>query len=77
MSTQLSAMKERGVKITYVDIDEDYVLFENGVRLPITAYLDDDWEEVDDKLEASYYDFGDEEHGYGTSPLVFVKEELH
>ena len=65
----LIAMKDRGVAISCVHIDKKYVIFDNGLHLKIRLF-DDDGELVDDPDDAAYYEFGNEEMGYGSAPLL-------
>jgi len=65
---QLFAMKDAGISISCVHIDKKYVVFDNGVKLKIRLF-DDDNEEVDDPEDATWYEFGNEEFGFGSSPL--------
>ena len=69
MSNQISAMREQGVRIAAAFIDDGYIVFENGLVLPINGFYDDDDNEVDNCYEASYYEAGDEEHGFVTCPM--------
>ena len=82
MSTQISAMKEQAVRIAAVFIDDGYVVFENGVVLAITGFYDDDDNEVENCYEASYYEAGDDEHGFIVCPMpepdnFLEKERFH
>ena len=66
---QIHAMKEAHVLVAVVCIEKYYVVFDNGVVLPIQGFLDDDRQPTDDGSEMRYYEFGDEVHGYGTGDL--------
>jgi len=46
------------------------VSFENGVEVPILAFLNADNEEVEPE-EADHFDFGTEEFGYGHAPFTY------
>lgn len=65
---QLMAMKDAGVGISCVHIDRKYIVFENGIKKKITLFNDDD-EEVKDVDDATWYQFGDEEFGFGSAPV--------
>lgn len=77
MSTQISAMKEQGVRISAVFIDDGYVVFENGLVLMITGFYDEDDNEVEDIEEACYYEAGDSEHGFISAPIPDLMETFH
>jgi hypothetical protein len=63
---QLFAMKDAGISISCVHIDKKYVIFDNGVKLKIRLFDEYD-DEVDDPEDAVYYEFGDEEFGFGSA----------
>lgn len=67
---QLIAMREAHVRVAVVCIPKLYVVFDNGLKLPIHEFFDDDHEPTDDGYEMRYYTFGDEEHGFGTGDLA-------
>jgi hypothetical protein len=82
MSKQIAAMRERDVRICSVYLDEGYIVFYNGVVLPICGFYDEDDNAVEDLEEASYYEAGDEEHGYVTCPMpeqdhIICRAEYH
>lgn len=69
---QTVAMKEAhvGVALVCAKAKEPYVVFDNGLQLPILGWLDENHEEIDEDDECfcedvEYYEFGDDEHGYG------------
>lgn len=64
---QLNAMKERHIGIAAVCASKNYVVFDNGVKLPITRWFDEHHQPTDDPEQYTYYDFGNEEVGYGTA----------
>ena len=70
---QLAAMREAGVKMALIRIDRMEVLFENGVTVPILAFLDKNNEEVPAE-EADHFDFGTEEFGFGHAPFTYDDE---
>jgi hypothetical protein len=59
-------MKERHIGIAAICCPKMYVVFDNGVRLPILRFLDDDMNPTEDPEQYSYYEFGTDEFGYGT-----------
>lgn len=69
MSKQIAAMKEQGVRIWAVYLDDAYVVFENGLVLPITGFYDGEHNEVEDLDDACYYEAGDDEHGFVACPM--------
>ena len=70
---QLFAMKDAGISISAVHIDKKYIIFNNGVRKKIKLF-DDDNEEVNDLEDATWYEFGDEEFGFGSAPIGDLAE---
>ena len=62
---QICAMKERHIGIACVCTKARYVVFDNGIKLPITGFLDDDHNATDDPEQFSYFEFGTEEFGHG------------
>jgi hypothetical protein len=70
---QLIAMREAGVKMALIRIDRMEVLFENGVTVPIIAFLDENNEEVPAE-EATHFDFGTEEFGFGHALWTYDEE---
>ena len=66
---QIVAMKERHVKVACLSMTCGYVVFDNGVKVPIVGYLDDDHRPVWDMEDARYYEFGTDEFGYGIGDL--------
>jgi hypothetical protein len=65
---QLFAMKDAGISISAVHIDKKYIIFNNGIKKKIRLFDEYD-DEVDDPEDAAYYEFGDEEFGFGSSKL--------
>lgn len=63
---QIHAMKERHIGIAVVCASKRYVVFDNGIKMPIQCFLDDDKNPTDDPEQYSYYEFGTEEFGFGT-----------
>jgi hypothetical protein len=63
------AMKERHVHIAVICMLRRYVVFDNGLKMPITGWLDDDYEPTNDMEEAAFYEFGTPEFGYGIGSL--------
>jgi hypothetical protein len=68
---RIQAMKERHICIAVVCASKGYVVFDNGVKLPIIGWLDDDHKPTEDPEQYSYYEFGTEEFGYGTGDYDF------
>jgi hypothetical protein len=66
---QVIAMKERHVGVAVICMTRRYVVFDNGVVMPITAWLDDDRNKTDDMEQAAFYEFGTPEFGYGIGSL--------
>lgn len=77
MSLQISAMREQGVRISAVFIDDGYIVFENGLVLKIIGFYDENDNEVDDIEEACYYEAGDYEHGFISAPMPDLMETFH
>jgi hypothetical protein len=71
---RINAMKEARVGIACVMLDSRKVVFENGVKVKIRL-LDEDENEVDDPEDATYYEFGDKEFGFGKAKLFHDEEE--
>jgi hypothetical protein len=63
---RLYAMKDADVKIAVIHVDRGYLVFANGVEVGI-RYFDADWQPVADPDEAVWYEFGDDEFGWGTA----------
>lgn len=73
---RLQAMKDQNIRIQIVDDEAMEVVFENGVTLPIQAWLDKDQEvETDDPVDGGWVAFGDDEIGYGYYPIKLISEE--
>lgn len=68
---QIIAMKEAHIGIACVCAKAGYVVFDNGVKLPIYGFLDDDRNPTDDPEQYSYYAFGDDDVGYGIGDYDF------
>lgn len=66
---QIVAMRERHVRVAAICMSKRYVVFDNGVKMPIVGWLDDDHEPVDDLEDAVYYEFGTPVFGYGIGSL--------
>jgi hypothetical protein len=62
---RVHAMKERHIGVAVVCAAKSYVVFDNGVVLPITHWLDERHRPTSDPTRYSYYEFGTEEFGYG------------
>ena len=62
---RIRAMSERHIGVAVVCAAKGYVVFDNGIKLPITGWLDDDRNPTEDPRQYSYYEFGNEEFGYG------------
>jgi hypothetical protein len=63
---RLTAMREAGVGIAFVDLAEGYLVFNNNVLVPITIFFDEDGEVVENWKDAVTIEFGTDEFGYGT-----------
>ena len=70
---RICAMKERHIGVACVCSKARYVVFDNGIKLPITGFLDDDRNETDDPEQYSYYEFGTDEFGYGVGDFDFYE----
>lgn len=68
---QIIAMKERKIGIAVVCATKMYVVFDNGLQMPIQGFLDDDHNPTDDPERYSYYEFGTDEFGYGVGDYDF------
>jgi hypothetical protein len=62
---QIHAMKEANIGIAAICIAKSYVVFDNGIKLPITSWLDENHERTDDLCEVRFFEFGDDEVGTG------------
>lgn len=67
----IEAMKEANIGIACIvtnsdtpGLPESYVVFDNGLTLPIRGWLDENHEPTDDPTEYYYFEFGDDETGY-------------
>ncbi|AZO48040.1 hypothetical protein [Mesorhizobium sp. M4B.F.Ca.ET.058.02.1.1] len=65
-SCRLGAMKDAKIGVAAICQEKAYVVFNNGVQLPITRWLNADKQTCHIGEEPRHYEFGDEEHGYGT-----------
>ena len=65
---RLIAMKDAGIAIAAVHIDKKFIVFSNGLKLKLRLF-DDEGEPVKDPEDATWYEFGDEEIGFGSSKL--------
>jgi hypothetical protein len=66
---RIHAMKERHVGVAVVCQSKNYVVFENGLVLPIYGWLDEQHRPTDNLEIARYYEFGTDEVGYGTGDI--------
>ena len=62
---RIHAMKEAHVGVAVVCWSKHYVVFDNGLQLPIQGWLDDNHKPTRDGAKARFFEFGDDEHGYG------------
>jgi hypothetical protein len=68
----ITAMKDADIGIACIvthsttpGLPESYVVFDNGLTLPIVGWMDDSGEPTDDPKEYCYFAFGDDDIGYG------------
>jgi len=73
----INAMRDAGVTLEVVDADKGYVVFSNGIALPIVALFDDTGHRVEEWIDARTYDFGNSTFGYGTANAPHGGNELH
>lgn len=66
---QIHAMKEAHVGVAVVCQKKNYVVFDNGLKLAINGWLTEDLKPTTNLEIARYYDFGDDEHGYGRGDI--------
>jgi hypothetical protein len=66
---RIHAMKEAHVGVAVVCQSKSYVVFENGLVLPIYGWLDENRRPTDNLAIAQYYQFGDDETGYGIGDI--------
>jgi hypothetical protein len=67
--SRLTAMKEANVGVAVVCQSKNYVVFDNGLVLPIYGWLDEYHRPTTDLTIAQYYEFGDDEVGYGVGDI--------
>lgn len=68
---RINAMRERHIGVAAICCPKMYVVFDNGVQLPIQVFLDDDRNPTVDPEKFSYYAFGNEEFGYSIGDYDF------
>jgi hypothetical protein len=66
---RIHAMKEAHVEVAVVCQAKNYVVMGNGLVLPIYGWLDEDHRPTDDLEIAMYYEFGNEEFGFGVGNI--------
>lgn len=57
-------MKDIRIGVAVICVPNSYVVFDNGLQLPIHRWLNDNREPCHPD-EARYYEFGNDENGYG------------
>jgi hypothetical protein len=62
---RVSAMKDAKVKVAVICQPLNYVIFDNGLQLPIQRWLNADRQECHPGEEPRFYEFGNDENGYG------------
>ena len=62
-------MKEAHVGVACVCSTKNYVVFENGLVLPINLWLTEDHRPTENLEIARYYEFGTDEIGYGMGDI--------
>jgi len=63
----INAMRDKGVALEVINWEKRYVVFANGISLPIVALYDGDGLRVEEWDDAVRYDFGNSTFGYGTA----------
>ncbi|RWB40474.1 MAG: hypothetical protein EOQ44_25385 [Mesorhizobium sp.] len=58
-------MKDAKIGVAAICQDKAYVVFDNGLQLPITGWLNEKREPCRIGEEVCFYEFGDEENGFG------------
>ena len=66
---RLHAMKEAHVGVAAVCMSKSYVVFNNGLQLPIHGWFDENHRPTRDLEIARYYEFGNDEIGYGMGDI--------
>jgi hypothetical protein len=66
---RIHAMKEAHVGVAVVCSSKNYVVFENGVVLPINGWLTESRQPTINMALARYFEFGDDVNGYGLGDL--------
>ncbi|MER9436706.1 hypothetical protein NKJ04_17585 [Mesorhizobium sp. M0618] len=64
-SCRIGAMKDIRIGVASICVPKSYVVFDNGLQLPILRWLDADRKECQPDEDAHYYEFGNDENGYG------------
>lgn len=77
MSNQyrIQAMQDAGISIAVINLVQKFVLFENGVKVKIYCFYDEDHEETKDLEEVRYYEFGNKTFGYGHGHITAEENE--
>jgi hypothetical protein len=70
-------MREAGIIMEFIDFDARHVVFSNGLVLPITDFRDENGEVVEDWHEATCFDFGNDDVGYGWADIDVEPVTLH
>lgn len=58
-------MREARIGVACICTKAGYVVFDNGIKTPIIGFLDDDRKPTDDPEQYAYYEFGDDDLGFG------------
>lgn len=58
-------MKDSKIGVAAICVPESYVVFDNGLQLPIHRWLDADRKECRPDEDPRFYEFGNDENGYG------------
>lgn len=73
---RLQAMKDQRIRACRVDVDDELMVFPNGVELPIIAFWDASRTyELADPVDGGWIEFGNDETGFGWYPCRMISEE--
>lgn len=63
-------MRDARIGVAAISMEKRYVIFNNGLQLPIVEFLDANRKSITDpNIEPRFYHFGDEENGFGIGNL--------
>jgi len=65
MNRLIDRLMEADVRIERAYVESQFILFENGIVLPITCWFDADGNVTEDVMEVCAIEFGSDEDGWG------------